>query len=116
MLLKKKALQSLILMISMIKIQNERSFFQSVSSILQNAPGLIFALFAGALSDTYGRKPLIILPLLGFFLLNLVYLVNSIWFNELKVRTRLVSHWENSVLEELCYCQTVLQLVNPNQL
>ena len=39
----------------------------------------------GPLSDTYGRKPLIITSLVGFFVLNLVFIVNSIWFMELKV-------------------------------
>jgi len=53
--------------------------------MLQSAPAIIFTLFAGPLSDTYGRKPLIICALFGYFVLNLVFLINSIWFYELKV-------------------------------
>ena len=52
---------------------------------LQSAPGIIFTLFAGPLTDTYGRKPLIISALLGYFLLDIIFLINSIWFYDLKV-------------------------------
>ena len=51
----------------------------------QSALGIIFILFAGPLTDSYGRKPLIISALIGFFLLDIIFLVNSIWFFELKV-------------------------------
>ena len=51
----------------------------------QSAPGIIFTLFAGPLTDTYGRKPLIISALLGYLLLDIIFLVNSIWFYDLKV-------------------------------
>ena len=57
--------------------------------MLQSVPGIIFTLFAGPISDTYGRKPLIIIPLFGHFILNFVYLVNSIWFHQLKVWQRM---------------------------
>ena len=40
---------------------------------------------SGPLSDTYGRKPLIVISLAGFFILNLVFMINSIFFMELKV-------------------------------
>ena len=53
--------------------------------MLQSAPGIVFTLFAGPLTDTYGRKPLIISALFGYFLLNLVFLINAYWFFELKV-------------------------------
>jgi len=61
------------------------SSVQAYNGLLQNMPSLVFALFAGPLSDTYGRKPLIIISLIGFFVLNLVFTINSIWFMELKV-------------------------------
>ena len=51
----------------------------------QSAPGIIFTLFAGPLTDTYGRKPLIISALLGYLLLDIIFLINSIWFYDLKV-------------------------------
>ena len=37
-----------------------------------SGPGLIFALFAGALSDDFGRKPLLIFPILGDILSGVV--------------------------------------------
>ena len=68
-----------------IETQKLVSGVQSHSAVLQGVPGIIFTLFAGPISDTYGRKPLIIIPLFGYFILNTVYLVNSIWFHQLKV-------------------------------
>jgi len=59
---------------------------QSLGAVLQGVPGIVFTLFAGPISDTYGRKPLIIIPLFGYFVLNFVYLINSIWFHQLKVQ------------------------------
>ena len=46
---------------------------------------MIFVLFAGPLTDTYGRKPLIICALFGYFLLDVIFLLNSIFFYELRV-------------------------------
>ena len=61
------------------------SEIQAYNGMLQSAPGIVFTLFAGPLTDTYGRKPLIISALFGYFLLNLVFLINAYWFFELKV-------------------------------
>ena len=62
------------------------SEIQAYNGMLQSAPGIVFTLFAGPLTDTYGRKPLIISALFGYFLLNLVFLINAYWFFELKVK------------------------------
>ena len=61
------------------------SGLQAKSGVLKSVPSIIFTLFAGPLSDSYGRKPLILLSIFGYFLLNLVFLINSIWFMELRV-------------------------------
>ena len=61
------------------------SEIQAYNGMLQSAPAIIFTLFAGPLSDTYGRKSLILFSLFGFFILNFVFLINSFWFNELQV-------------------------------
>jgi len=60
------------------------SEIQAYNGMLQSAPAIIFTLFAGPLSDTYGRKSLILFSLFGFFILNFVFLINSFWFNELQ--------------------------------
>ena len=53
--------------------------------MLQSAPAVVFTVFAGPLSDTYGRKPLMILSIFGYLLLDVVFLINSFWFHELRV-------------------------------
>ena len=44
-------------------------------------------MIAGPLTDKYGRKPLIISALLGYLILDIVFLINSIFFYQLKVCT-----------------------------
>ena len=58
--------------------------------MLQSAPGVLFTLVAGPLTDSWGRRPLILSALLGYLLLNLILLVNAVWFLELKV---FLHHW-----------------------
>ncbi len=55
----------------------------TVSGVIQNVPSLIFVLFIGPWSDRYGRKPLLILPTIGYLLMSGVILVNVIFFDEL---------------------------------
>ena len=44
--------------------------FQTNQSWLDSGPSLFYVFFAGAISDHFGRKPLIFFPLLGTSLLN----------------------------------------------
>ena len=60
--------------------------------MLQSAPGVLFTLVAGPLTDSWGRRPLILSALLGYLLLNLILLVNAVWFLELKVFLHHTSH------------------------
>ena len=53
--------------------------------MLQCMPVMMFVMIAGPLTDNYGRKPLILSALVGYLILNLVFLVNSLWFYQLKV-------------------------------
>ena len=62
--------------------------FQANNGFLQRLPVVIFTLFAGPMSDTFGRKPLLICPIIGFLILNLVLLLNSFFFHALKVHLR----------------------------
>ena len=59
--------------------------------MLQSAPGLIFTLFAGPMTDKFGRKPLIICALVGYLLLDIIFIINTYWFLELKVSSSVSS-------------------------
>ena len=61
------------------------SEIQAYNGMLQSAPGILFTLFAGPLSDQIGRKPLILSALFGYLLLDVIFLFNAVWFFELKV-------------------------------
>ncbi len=58
---------------------------KAYSQMLQAVPGVLFTLMAGPLSDRYGRRPLLIISLAGYSLLQLIFLINAFWFTELTV-------------------------------
>ena len=63
-----------------------RCLFQGFLGSLRSIPTVLVTLLVGPLSDRFSRKPVILVSLGGYFLLNIVYIVNVYWFNELKVR------------------------------
>ena len=68
-----------------VEVQKYVSEVQAYNGIIQSLPTIVFAFFMGPISDRYGRKPLILMGLSGATILSLVFLINSIWFFELKV-------------------------------
>jgi len=68
-----------------ISTQQYVAEIRAYNGVLQSAPGIILAFFAGPLSDRFGRKPLLIFSLFGYLILSIVFLINSFWFEELKV-------------------------------
>jgi len=59
---------------------------QLVMLWIQTGPSILYVFFAGALSDKFGRKPLILIPLLGFLFANVATLVNAVYLEELPVQ------------------------------
>merc|ERR1719347_2162738 len=68
-----------------VEVQKYVSEVQAYNGILQSLPAIVFTFFLGSLSDRFGRKPLLLIGLAGAFILNIVFLVNSYWYYELKV-------------------------------
>ena len=69
-----------------LQIENQERVtrLKTLSKFIQAIPPLIYALLAGPWCDRYGRKPLILISLFGYILSNAVFLINTIWYNELK--------------------------------
>ncbi len=65
------------------KVQQHVATLRIYNSVLRAVPLVLFTLIAGPWSDQHGRKPLIVVSTLGFCLCNLVFLVNTYFFNEL---------------------------------
>ena len=67
------------------KIHCSLHCFKGYNGALQSLPTIFVAFFAGPLSDIFSRKPLILISLAGYVLLNVIFMVNVYWFYELKV-------------------------------
>ena len=69
-----------------LQIENQERVtrLQTMSKAIQAIPPLIYALLAGPWCDKHGRKPLILISLWGYILCNVVFLINTIWYNELR--------------------------------
>ncbi|XP_076058807.1 putative peptidoglycan muropeptide transporter SLC46 [Oratosquilla oratoria] len=60
------------------KLSNTYSMYKD---LLENIPAVLFALFMGSWSDSYGRKIPMLLPIFGYFFSALVYMFNSyVWY------------------------------------
>ena len=65
-------------------LQQQTTALKTISRSLQSIPSVLYPLFAGTICDDYGRKPLIIIAILGYTISTTVFLLNTIWWNELK--------------------------------
>ena len=57
---------------------------QTLSKCIQAIPPLAYALVAGPWTDKHGRKPLILIPLFGYVLSSAIFVINTVWYHELK--------------------------------
>ena len=67
------------------EVQKYVASIQAYNTILQSLPEVLFLLLAGPWSDANGRKALLIFSGSGYVINNSVLLINSYFFNELKV-------------------------------
>merc|ERR1712126_26237 len=70
--------------VTQVEVQKFVSGVQAFNGILQSVPAILFTFVLGSLSDRIGRGPLILIGLLSGIVLNLVFLINSFWFYELR--------------------------------
>jgi len=66
-----------------LDIQKWVAEIQGYNGLLQSWPAIIFTFFAGPLSEDYGRKPLMVIGLLGYIVLNISFFINTWFMNEL---------------------------------
>ena len=65
------------------EVQGLVNNFQMNNQWLSSVPCVFFSIIAGALSDEFGRKPLILLPLVGSFAGFLLNVIHSVFRKQL---------------------------------
>ena len=65
-------------------LQEKTTRLKWQSKVIQAVPPLFYSLIAGPWCDKHGRKPLIIISIFGYAIANTVFLINTIWWYELK--------------------------------
>ena len=70
---------------------------KTVEGVMMTAPAIFFSLFAGAYSDSRGRRLLLALPFIGNILSYLAMAVNLHWWHELSAEYLLISGMFGSI-------------------
>ena len=73
-----------------LDVQERVTRLKTINSVIQGIPSFFYSLIAGPWCDKYGRKPLIILSILGSTVSTTVFLINTIWWYELKAENLLL--------------------------
>jgi len=58
------------------RVQQRVNNFNIIANLLGTIPQIFYTCFAGALSDKYGRKPMIYAPMVGYFLSAVLDCIN----------------------------------------
>jgi len=85
------------------EVQHYVSGIQAYNGLLQSAPAVVFTIFAGPLSDSYGRKPLMIMAIFGYLVLDVVFLINAFWFHQLRVEYLLFECLQDFTGGHICF-------------
>jgi MFS family permease len=64
-----------------MEVQTLVNNFQMISQWISSVPSIAFSIMAGALSDIFGRKPLMLFPLIGFLLGSFINIINYAFIN-----------------------------------
>ena len=65
------------------EVQEYVNNFQMIGQWISSVPIIAFSIIAGALSDVFGRKPLMLLPMIGDFIATLFSIVNYAYIESL---------------------------------
>ena len=73
---------------------------KTIGRVIQAFPPFLYTLIAGPWCDKHGRKPFIIISILSYGISNTVFLINTIWWYELKAEFLLLEciqgkSWKN---------------------
>lgn len=58
------------------EVQRKLANFEMISKWIRTTPTLVYAFVMGALSDKFGRKPLLMLPMIGTVIDGILQLIN----------------------------------------
>ena len=64
-------------------VQRKVNDIQLAIQWIASGPAIFYALIAGGLSDDFGRKPLILIPVVGYFITGIFDLINFIFIDTL---------------------------------
>ena len=82
----------------MIENQKKVVFLQTISRVIQTIPSFLYTLVAGGICDRYGRKPLIVIAILGYTISTSVYLISIIWWYELRAEFLLLECLQGKIV------------------
>ena len=93
------------------EVQEYVSGFKIYKILFRSLPTIIFTLLAGPWSDEHGRKPVIVLALLGHLLANLSFLTSAYFFHDLRAEYLLFELLESCLGGQPCFVMAVFAYI-----